>query len=320
MNDCLVTWRKTCLNIVGGEERKRNLLTKKNLCCAKRTVILLVVWDRFSPSQIGRKWNRAPIYYYQTGLKLSTSNFRLRGWCCCHCRGMSCSTRLISARCVSSMLFMSKSLSVAGTSSMVSSDQIFVVHVGQHVFVVGIVDGFIDGFVDGFVDGIVDGIPLDNVSFCIVVDVKANKVVKVVKLLWDGLSAFLAPPLPSSWPPLPSSWLPLPSWPLFLLLGLFFLLLSLFFTFLSCRCFYDFQFVKFFFSTITPRHHSASLSFDTVWSRIAWKFWISPLSSWVMDFGLVRCWGYYHIALFSVLVNYLKYVSWWFQYLVEWVM
>ncbi|AOW26281.1 uncharacterized protein CAALFM_C106190CA [Candida albicans SC5314] len=42
----------------------------------------------------------------------------------------------------------------------------------------------------------------------------------------------------------------------------------------------------FFFSTITPRHHSASLSFDTVWSRIAWKFWISPLSSWVMDFWI----------------------------------
>ena len=51
--------------------------------------------------------------------------------------------------------------------------------------------------------------------------------------------------------------------------------------------FFDFQFVKFlFFSTITPRHHSASLSFDTVWSRIAWKFWISPLSSWVMDFWI----------------------------------
>ena len=98
-------------------------------------------------------------------------------------------------------------------------------------------------------------------------------------------------PLPSwppllSWPLLPSSWPPLPSF------GLFFLLLGLFFTFLSCLFFFDFQFVKFlFFSTITPRHHSASLSFDTVWSRIAWKFWISPLSSWVIDFGLVRCWG-----------------------------
>ena len=79
--------------------------------------------------------------------------------------------------------------------------------------------------------------------------------------------------------------------PLALLLFSLLCLLGLFFL-LSCLFFFDFQFVKFlFFSTITPRHHSASLSFDTVWSRIAWKFWISPLSSWVMDFGLVRCWG-----------------------------
>ena len=92
---------------------------------------------------------------------------------------------------------------------------------------------------------------------------------------WPPLLSW--PLLPSSWPPL-LSWPPLPSWPLLhVSFGLFF---------------FDFQFVKFlFFSTITPRHHSASLSFDTVWSRIAWKFWISPLSSWVMDFGLVRCWG-----------------------------
>ena len=124
------------------------------------------------------------------------------------------------------------------------------------------------------------------------VDVKANKVVKVVKLLWaaslpSGLffCLLLALLLCLSWLPLPllcllclfflSSWPPLPS------------LLGLFFTFLSCRFFFDFQFVMFlFFSTITPRHHSASLSFDTVWSRIAWKFWISPLSSWVMDFWI----------------------------------
>ena len=79
----------------------------------------------------------------------------------------------------------------------------------------------------------------------------------------------------------------------FLLLGLLCLLLasSSFLAsssrFFSCLFFFDFQFVKFlFFSTITPRHHSASLSFDTVWSRIAWKFWISPLSSWVMDFWI----------------------------------
>ena len=113
------------------------------------------------------------------------------------------------------------------------------------------------------------------------------------------------PPLPSSWPPLPSSWLPLPSswpllpsswlpllsWPPLPSFGLL-CLPGLFFTFLFGLFFFDFQFVKFLFlSTITPRHHSASLSFDTVWSRIALKFWISPLSSWVMDFGLVRCWG-----------------------------
>ena len=121
-------------------------------------------------------------------------------------------------------------------------------------------------------------------------------------LLLPSLLPLLSWPLLSSWPPLlfaassaffasstffassaflisSASWPPLP-------------LLGLFFTFLSCRFFFDFQFVMFlFFSTITPRHHSASLSFDTVWSRIAWKFWISPLSSWVMDFGLVRCWG-----------------------------
>ena len=96
-----------------------------------------------------------------------------------------------------------------------------------------------------------------------------------------------------SWPLL--SWLPSAFLASFLASSAFFALLlffGLFFTFLSCRFFFDFQFVSFFFfSTITPRHHSASLSFDTVWSRIAWKFWISPLSSWVMDFGLVRCWG-----------------------------